>query len=166
MRRLPCRVVLGLLLLILVPPFVARAHEGHDHRIEGRFEPELLPETSVWEHVFYALHSLTGGRTDPRHPEVHSFIAGNVFLSDADAALLLEEVVAVRAQIRRLELQLEDAARAGNRPLDEASLKAQIEQAPVEARDRTLKRLSPRGGKALLRWVAVIKYGMSHGPNR
>lgn len=166
MSRLSGRIFTGLLLLVAVALMPAAAHEGHSHTIEGRLEPELLPETSVWEHVFYALHSLTGGRTDPRHPEVHSFVAGNLFLSDADAAILLGEVVAVRGRIQRLELQLHDAVRAGNRPLEEAALKTLIERAPMDARDITLRRLSPRGGKAFLRWVAVIKYGMTHGPSR
>jgi hypothetical protein len=166
MRRLPWRIFPVLLLLAVVTGPGARAHDGHSHTIKGRFEPELLPETSVWEHVFYAIHSLTGGRMDPRDPEVHSFVAGNLFLSDADAAVLLEEVAAVQARIQRLERQQQEALKAGDRALEEATLREQIEQAPLEARDKTLKRLSPRGSKALLRWVAVIKQGMSHGPNR
>jgi hypothetical protein len=164
MRRFVGPALPVLLLLLGVPVGPAAAHDGHSHTIEGRFEPELLPETSVWEHVFTAIHSLAQDQAVPGHP---TLIAGNLFMSDADAAILLQETAAVRARIRQLEHQLRDARRAGNRPLEEATLKRQIEQAPVEARDRTLRRLSPRGSKALLRWVAAaIRYGMSHGPNR
>src|SRR5262245_6998768 len=127
MCRVLCRLLPGLLLFVL-PLAPATAHEGHSQTIVGRLQPELLPETSVWEHVFFALHSLTGGRTDPRDPEVHSFVAGNLFLSDADAAALLEEAAALQARIKRLEQQQQEVARAGDRTLEEATLRKQVEE--------------------------------------
>jgi hypothetical protein len=163
MRYLLC-LLSGLSFLIAVPAGAALPHEGHRHTIEGRLEPELLPETSVWDNVFAALHSLTGRKTDPRDPEVQSFVKGNLFISDADAAILLQEVAATRAQVRKLEpmtnadLGVEDSADgvwAGRKLIDQATL---------DGRDRILQRLSPRGRKALLRWVAIVKQGMSHGP--
>src|SRR5678809_33711 len=104
------RLLAGLLMSILVPALAA-AHEGHRHTILGRLEPELLPESLVWDNTLFALNDLTGGRTDPRHPQVHSFVAGNLFISDGDAVILLTEVVAVRARLQALERQLEDVSR-------------------------------------------------------
>jgi hypothetical protein len=165
MRRLLCRIFPGLLLLIAAPVVPATGHDGHRHTIEGRLEPELLPETSVWNHVIAALHSLTGGHTDPRHPEAHAFVAGNLYMSEGDAAILLEEVSAARARLRRLESRKSDEC-GGEDPNDYSACRKQIDAATLEARDKTLARLSPRGRKALLRWVAIIKQGMSHGPSR
>ena len=149
-------------MLLIVVPAGAVAHEGHRHTILGRMEPERLPETSVWDHVLSALHDLTGGRTDPRHPEVHSFVAGNLFLSESDTATLLAEVATARARLQRLERELDQVSAGRNRD----AIRSQIEQLPLEARDQILRRLSPRGGKALLRWVAIIKQGMAHGADQ
>ena len=165
MCRLLCRIPAGLLLLIAAPVVPTMAHDGHSHTIEGRFEPELLPETSVWDHVFAAVYSLSGGSTDPQDPDAHTFVRGNLFISEADAAILLQEVVTARARIRALESLKSDECGGGD-PNDYSACRRQIDAATLQARDQILRRLSPRGRKALLRWVAVIKQGMSHGPNR
>jgi hypothetical protein len=165
MRHLLC-LLSGSAFLIAAPASAALPHEGHRHTIEGRLEPELLPETSVWDNVFAALHSLTGRKTDPRDPEVQSFVKGNLFISDADAAILLQEVAATRARVRRLEVLPNDEFTVDGRADDGSERRKQINEATLEARDRILQRLSPRGSKALLRWVAIVKQGMSHGPNR
>ena len=167
MRRLLGRIFPGLLLLLVVTPTPpARAHEGHGHTIVGSLEPELLPDTSVWDHVIAAIYSLTDGITDPRHPEARTFIHGNLFLSDADAAVLLQEVGAARSRLQRLELRTDAEFEADQQMYGTPPRRQQIDEATLEARDQILRRLSPRGRKALLRWVAVIKQGMSHGPNR
>jgi hypothetical protein len=146
-------------LVAVAPAAAAPIHEGHGHTINGRLQPELLPETSVWGHVIAAVYSFTGGSADVHDPEAQSFVRGNLFISDADAAILLQEVVTARPRLRRLELQPAVDGRW-------AARRKQIDDAILAARDQILRRLSPRGRKALLRWVALIKQGMSHGPSR
>jgi hypothetical protein len=58
-------------------------------------------------------------------------------------------------------------ASAAGATLDEkARLREEIARTTLQARDELLRSLSPRGNKALLRWVAIAKRGMKHGPDR
>jgi len=131
-----------------------------DHRgvIDGALEPDRLPETTVWDNVFAALYDLTGGKTDPGDRQVRSFIKGTLFVSDGDATIILRRVAAVRSQISEIERAGEAA-----HPDDWAPFREQTDRAILAARDDILDKLSPAGKKALLRWVAVVKQGMTHG---
>ena len=90
-----------------------------------------------------AIHDLTGGKTDPTDPQVRSFVRGNLFLSDRDAAILLEHVSATRRRMRDLERRMEG-------PIDEDAghqLRDQADQVVLAGRDD----------------LPIIKQGMSHG---
>ena len=128
--------------------------------IDGSREPELLPEAIVWEGAFAALHDLTGGKRDPSDPEVWGFVKNNLHISAKDAAILLEGVARARSGQRTLERQLDLAFHKDNDPGEVSRLKEEIDQLILDHRDRILTTLSPRGAKALHRYIAIIKRGM------
>jgi len=135
--------------------------DGRREVIVGALEPERLPETSVWDNAFAALHDLTGGKTDPRDPQVRAFVRGNLFLSDDDAGRLLRGVATARGRMRGVQARL-DRATTAEREDDAAVLRDELARVTLAARDDLLSSLSPRGRKALLRWIAIFKQGMVH----
>ena len=162
MKRLS--LIVGILLAITGFSAPGYPHDGHTDVIDGRLSPERLPEESVWDHVFAAIHDLTGGKTDIRDPDVQAFVRGNLYLSDADSELLLRHVSAERTRIEEIESRLRTSAGPGATADEQSRLREEIGRVTLQARDGLLRDLSPRGAKALLRWVAIAKRGMKHGP--
>jgi len=134
---------------------------GPSDQIEGRLEPERLPEEIVWDYVLATIGSLTGGKTDARDPDVDDFVRGNLYLSNEDTGALLGAVASARAQIAVLEEQMEDSALTGP---DRAALETQLDEVILASRDQILRSLSPRGQTALSRFVAIVKHGMTVSP--
>jgi len=128
--------------------------------IDGSREPELLPAALVWENAFAALHDLTGGKTDPSDPEVWGFVKNNLYISAKDAAILLEGVARARSGQRLLERQLDQAFQDDDDPGEVSRLKQEIDRLILDHRDQILATLSPRGAKAVQRYIAIIKRGM------
>ncbi len=163
--------LLGLLASVTVA--AAQDHPGvpgvHKERkaprhIDGARNPELLPERVVWDGVFAALHDFLG--YNPEDAEVgrdpDDFIRSNLFLSSEDGRILKRGVQRAREAVQEKQDRLDDAFRADQPQEQLAELKRQVDRATLDARDELLRDLSPRGAKALLRWVAVVKYGMSY----
>jgi hypothetical protein len=148
---------------LLVVPGSAAAQENTRAPIVGALEPERLPESSVWDNAFAAIHDLTGRTTDPRAPQAKTFMRSNLFVSDRDAAIILTRVVGIRARLAAIEKRWAEMAES-DAIAQTASFQAQLERETLAARDDILTSLSPRGRKALLRWIAVIKQGMVHTP--
>jgi hypothetical protein len=116
----------------------------------------------VWENVFAALHSLTEGKTDPNDPQVKDFVRSNLYLGAEDTRILLKEIATARRKGSALEAQLNAAFAAGREPDETARIRNEVDRSILGSRDQLLRRLSPRGAKALLRYVATIKQGMTY----
>jgi hypothetical protein len=124
--------------------------------VDGAKNPELLPEPVVWDNVFAALHDFMSGTN------AEGFAKTNLFISSQDAQLLKRGVERARLAVRERQDQLNAASRADAPPSEIVDLRGAVDKATLDGRDDILRSLSPLGAKALLRWVAVIKYGMSH----
>lgn len=157
--RANCLLLLGLCLFDSYP-LAAQAPGRPLREIDGRLEPDKLPEALVWDNLFSVVYDLTGGKTDPKDPDVQGFIKGNLHMSVDDAAILLEGVAANRRTLPKLEDALRKAFEAERDASEIAKRKAAIEQATVTSRDQILRALSPHGAKALRRYEAVVRQGM------
>jgi hypothetical protein len=90
------------------------------------------------------------------------FVRANLFMSSEDGRILKRGVERARAAVKQRQDRLDGAFRADAPDVETAELRRQVDSATLEGRDEILRSLSPLGAKALLRWVAVIKFGMSH----
>lgn len=150
-----CRLFMhmALWLLCLGAPAVTVA-QG----IDGRRHPELLPEDVAWESLFDSVYALTGGNTDPTSRAVTEFVGGNVFLSTDDTAIFTDSVARAHERIAAIEGQMEQPDIPDAQLVE---LRHQLSVAVLEERDLLLGRLSARGRTGVLRFLAVVKHGLS-----
>lgn len=155
--------------LVLVQTTAPGAAEQARSRIRGSEEPERIPDWKAWEGLFAFLSSITNGKTDPKDPEVSGFVRGNLFISSEDAGVLLRITARVRARLEELwdqeDHDLETELGLPHDGTDRSQLRLRQEkQLVLEARDEILATVTPRGAKALLRYVAAnVKPGMVVG---
>ncbi len=124
--------------------------------IDGQRDPDRLPETMVWGELFHVLHRFTRGKTDPADSEVRDFVEANLFMSSEDVSILLPEVARALERIRSVKGRLNEV---GGDPTAKRALRRDMRIGILEDRNRILAKLSPRGAKALLRYVAVLRQG-------
>ena len=136
--------------------------------VDGAREPERILESSAWDSLFAFLVSVTKGKTDPSDPEVGDFVRANLYMSARDSGILLTVAKRTRARIVQLENRPNkafEAERGMETELGEEGGKLRQQQTArvtLEARDEILRRVSPLGAKALLRYMAaVVKPGLT-----
>lgn len=121
--------------------------------IDGRSNPELIPDYVLWEHGF-------GGLAIIRKHNMTSALA-SLKLADADAELVFKEasaqadrdIASATRQRRRREAMLADGAK----PPDVMTAMRQIvldyRWSVLHARDRLIAAMSPEGRATLLAWM-------------
>ncbi len=134
--------------------------------IVGRTHPELIPEWDAWCVFFTVVHAMAAHGDDPNHPKYRDFVSANVFISDADAAIVLEVASRYRGP-QRVANQAEPVAEDGpaeeqpEAALSEKTLRERTERLWMDAREEVLTRVTPRGARALQRYITTqIKPGM------
>jgi hypothetical protein len=120
---------------------------------DGKENPESLPEYVVWTQAFLTLEFA--------QREKAKLIQGSLTLSEAEAALVYKEAVAIRlSQTKSHERQ--EAILAATKQTDKAWKEAyqasqdveyQFRLAVLDARDRLMTALSIEGQMTLERWV-------------
>ncbi len=125
--------------------------------IDGRLEPEKIPNCGTWEDAFILLSSMFEGRTNIQDPEVNGIVRANLYMDDSDGAVLLQRVVHAKQRIDVAQARLESKDVAVQEVLDQRWREWSL--VVKEESDALLASLSPQGVKGLRRWLQRLREG-------
>jgi hypothetical protein len=125
--------------------------------IDGKKNPEMIPEWVVWEVAFQALHGGTDLPTVLYRAGMSKEEAA-VIKREAEASAARDRGCQARAMKLASELGTSSVAAINQKTSD---LQLECRQQTIDARDRLLAALGPQVQAALATWVEDFKPGMT-----
>jgi hypothetical protein len=146
---------IGVILLVPIGPAAQSGDAPGFKTIEGRRNPELIPDEVVWEITFDTWVSLCTREETPGEC-IGAISKHNVYIPEKDARALVAVGEATLRDVRALREPLKDPHTHWT-PAQRVERRASIGRRVLAGRDELRAKIPRRSFRAIERWIAAFK---------